>query len=163
MHADHGDEAAIKYSYFFNSGILIVSFIVKLNLCDHLQSSVTCLWESKNHTDVTFLVCGERVSAHRVILASQSEYFDRLLYGEMKESRQDEIKLQDVSSLQAFQLLIEYAYTGCLTIENGVLQVNSIYSMINTSCGIVHSQKKDGHTTQLNKFTTEFSYGVCVL
>lgn len=105
---------------------LLFTQTVYLNLTNHLQSSVTCLWLTKSHTDVTFLVGGERVSAHRVILASQSKYFDCLLFGDMKESGQEEIELHDVANLQAFQLLIEFAYTGHLTIEKGLLQVASL-------------------------------------
>ena len=89
----------------------------------HVCNGITNLWESKSHTDVTFLVQGSRVTAHRIILASQSKYFDRLLFGEMREAHEDEIQLNDVESVEAFQLLMQYAYSGCVDIQNGDIQV----------------------------------------
>ena len=89
----------------------------------HICNGITDLWESKRHTDVTFLVQGSRVTAHRIILASQSKYFDRLLFGEMREAHEDEIQLNDVESVEAFQLLMQYAYSGCVDIQNGDIQV----------------------------------------
>ena len=70
------------------------------------------MWESRDHSDVTLVVAGTRIPTHRVILASQSEYFDRLLFGEMREAHAGaEIPLPD-TPLEAFKLLLKYAYCG---------------------------------------------------
>ena len=100
---------------------------VNVDQASHVSNGITDLWESKKHTDVTFLVQGVRVTAHRLILASQSEYFDRLLFGEMREACEDEIQLSDVENVEAFQLLMQYAYSGCVDIQNGDIQVNNNY------------------------------------
>ena len=89
----------------------------------HVCNGITDLWESKRHTDVTFLVQDAHITAHRIILASQSEYFDRLLFGEMREACEDEILLSDIENVEAFQLLMQYAYSGCVDIQNGDIQV----------------------------------------
>ena len=89
----------------------------------HLYNGLSDLWESKKHTDVTFLVQGTRIRAHRIILASQSEYFDRLLFGEMREAHENEIELPDVESVESFQRLMQYAYSGRLDIQSGDIQV----------------------------------------
>ena len=83
------------------------------NTCDNL----TKLFTSGEHSDVTFIITGDlepdhRIPAHRVILAAQSEYFDRLLFGEMREAHAGaEIMLPD-TPLEAFKLLLKYAYCG---------------------------------------------------
>ena len=70
----------------------------------------------KEFTDVVFIVDGERVPAHKLILASQSEYFRAMLYGEMKEASQEDIPLPDIP-LASFKTVLQYAYTGTLEIE----------------------------------------------
>lgn len=52
--------------------------------------------------------------AHRIVLASQSEYFECLLYGPMKEGRASEITLED-TPFDAFRELLKYAYSGCIS------------------------------------------------
>lgn len=76
-------------------------------LSDHLSS--LCL--SHEYSDVTFIVEGQKLYAHKVILAARSEYFRALLYGGLKESNQDEIVLRD-APLKAFKILLKYIYTG---------------------------------------------------
>lgn len=69
------------------------------------------LLEKEKYTDITFIVENHRVPAHRCVVASQSDYFDCLLFGSMKEARSDEITLED-TPLEAFRLLITYMYSG---------------------------------------------------
>ena len=67
------------------------------------------------HTDVTFLIEGDQqVRAHRIILASQSEYFDCLLYGPMKEGRASEITLKETPA-EAFRELLKFMYSGSVS------------------------------------------------
>ena len=83
------------------------------NICENLTKLLT----SGKHSDVTFIITGDweadhRIPAHRVILAAQSEYFDRLLFGEMREAHAGaEVTLPD-TPLKAFKLLLKYAYCG---------------------------------------------------
>lgn len=62
-------------------------------------------------SDVTLVVENERIHAHRVVLASGSEYFKKMFSSGMKESKQREITIPNVSK-NAFMLLLEYLYTG---------------------------------------------------
>ena len=78
------------------------------------------MFNQQLHTDVTFLVGEEgqeRVSAHRVVLASQSDYFDCLLYGPMKEGHASEITLQD-TPVEAFRELVKFMYSGQISSVN---------------------------------------------
>ncbi|XP_030766538.1 BTB/POZ domain-containing protein 9 isoform X2 [Sitophilus oryzae] len=76
-------------------------------LSEHLSS--LCL--SHEYSDVTLVVEGQKLYAHKVILAARSDYFRALLYGGLKESTQSEIILPD-APLNAFKILLKYIYTG---------------------------------------------------
>ena len=89
-----------------------------------MQQHFKDLLDNKKYVDVTFVVEGQPVPAHRLILASQSDYFDRLFYGKMREANSsDEIPLPN-APLEAFRLLLEFMYSGCLDYDNQPLQVS---------------------------------------
>ena len=98
--------------------------VVSIKQLSHFCKGITDLWESKRHTDVILLVGEGRLQVHRVILASQSLYFDRLFFGNMREAQQKEIKINDVENLKAFTLLIQYAYSGQMDIKDLDIEVS---------------------------------------
>lgn len=65
-------------------------------------------------SDVTFVVGGEKIPAHKMILAAQSSYFRALLYGGLAETTQKEIEL-DVP-IEAFKALLEFMYSGRMSL-----------------------------------------------
>ena len=80
------------------------------------------LFETQAHTDVAFLVSGkQRVRAHRVVLASQSGYFECLLFGPMKEGSAAEIQLEETPA-EAFRELLKFAYSGSVSTLNLVVK-----------------------------------------
>jgi len=101
---------------------------VSISLEDRLYSSLANLWKNKCHSDVTLLVGGRSIRAHKVILASRSEFFDRLMFGGMKECDQNEIEIKDIGNVDLFEMVLEYAYTGIIALT-GTVQV---------CCKIVH-------------------------
>ncbi|XP_040157581.1 BTB/POZ domain-containing protein 9-like [Anopheles arabiensis] len=80
-----------------------------------LVSHLAQMCMDADNADVTFIVKGEHLPAHRNILAARSEYFRALLYGGLKESKQNEIAL-DVP-VEAFKFLMKYIYTGRLPLK----------------------------------------------
>ena len=127
--ADRGAQGWISSEFHFplllcQVRVLMCHFFpVSVDLPEPLQYGIAELWDSRRYTDVTFVVEEERVEAHRVILAAQSSYFDRLLFGEMREARAGaEIPLQGAPA-DGFKLLLKFAYTGKLEIENASLKV----------------------------------------
>ncbi|XP_045460142.1 BTB/POZ domain-containing protein 9 isoform X1 [Harmonia axyridis] len=76
-----------------------------------LSENLSALCMSHEYSDVILIVEGQRLHAHKVILASRSEYFRALLYGGLKETNQSEIVLSD-APLKAFKILLKYIYTG---------------------------------------------------
>jgi len=61
-------------------------------------------------------VDGQRIWAHRLVLAARSKYFRAMLYGEMIEAGQNEITLQD-THFGAFKAILSYIYTGTVRLE----------------------------------------------
>lgn len=55
---------------------------------NQLSKNLSTLCLNPDYSDITLIVEGQRLHAHKVILASRSEYFRALLYGGMKESAQ---------------------------------------------------------------------------
>ncbi|XP_072390147.1 BTB/POZ domain-containing protein 9 isoform X1 [Diabrotica undecimpunctata] len=88
-----------------------------------LSENLAALCLNQEHSDVTLVVEGQKLNAHKVILAARSDYFRALLYGGMKESTQNEILLPD-APLKAFKVLLKYIYTGHMfltTLEEDVI------------------------------------------
>ncbi|XP_044738078.1 BTB/POZ domain-containing protein 9 [Chrysoperla carnea] len=80
-------------------------------LAEHLKK----LCFNEEYSDVTFVVEGQKLPAHKVVLAARSDYFRALLYGGMKESTQTEIELD--APLDAFKALLNYVYTGHMSVS----------------------------------------------
>ena len=87
------------------------------------------LLEKKEFTDVVFVVGGEKFPAHKMVLASKSEYFNRMLYGNMRESSQKKITLFPDGQVTpaTFQKVLDYAYTESLDV-NEPLDVRENFS-----------------------------------
>ncbi|KAL6603678.1 hypothetical protein ACP70R_044039 [Stipagrostis hirtigluma subsp. patula] len=68
------------------------------------------LFRSQKGTDVTFLVAGERVAAHRCVLAARSPVFMAELFGDMKEKGSPHVEIEDMEA-DVFRALIWFIYT----------------------------------------------------
>lgn len=71
--------------------------------------------------DVTLIAGGQSFQAHRVVLASCSDYFRAMFTDAMKESRQSEICLNGVTA-EGMRYLLEYAYTSRLALSLANIQ-----------------------------------------
>ncbi|XP_077283530.1 kelch-like protein 5 [Arctopsyche grandis] len=100
-----------------------------------------------NHfCDVVLIANGHRFPAHRLVLSSASEYFSAMFTGQLIESTQNEITLENVE-VEAMQALIPYCYTGIIdlqeeTVENilsaaRLLQLNAV---VNACCDFLQQQ-----------------------
>lgn len=78
---------------------------------EQFSNNFASLFLNEEYSDVALIVEGQRLHAHKVILAARSEYFRALLYGGMKESNQSEIEMPD-AALSAFKALLKYIYSG---------------------------------------------------
>ena len=71
------------------------------------------LYGNQDLSDVTFIVGEENMEfkAHRLVLAAHSDVMKSMLYGKMKESQEDVIKLPNVHGV-SFRALLEFFYIG---------------------------------------------------
>lgn len=82
-----------------------------------LSEHIGALYLNDEYSDVVLSVDGQRFHGHKVILAARSEYFRALLFGGLRESKQDEIELKG-TNLPAFKALLKYIYTGHMSLAN---------------------------------------------
>ena len=72
--------------------------------------------DEDEYSDITFLVEGQRVNAHRAILAGRCEHFAAMFRSGMRESVEREIATPNISKT-VFILLMEYLYTDSVKVE----------------------------------------------
>ncbi|XP_050426004.1 BTB/POZ domain-containing protein 9-like isoform X3 [Adelges cooleyi] len=88
------------------------------------------LYLSDRCSDVVLVVGKERLPAHRIILASHSEYFRRVFYEDDKESHKSEVNLSD-APVTSFEILLKYIYTGRINL--GDLEGEEVFELLRIS------------------------------
>ncbi|KAK5996850.1 hypothetical protein PT974_02195 [Cladobotryum mycophilum] len=78
---------------------------------ERLSNSVSRSFNNAHLADVTIYLGNVKLPAHSLVLASQSDYFDRALKGQLKEGIKKEFKFTD-GSMQGYWRVFEYMYTG---------------------------------------------------
>lgn len=87
-----------------------------------LLDSLSILRKRRELCDIVLIVGNRKIYAHRVLLAAYSPYFLAMFTGELVESRQTEVHIRDIDE-QAMELLIDFAYTSKIVIEESNVQV----------------------------------------
>ncbi|XP_077574584.1 kelch-like protein 5 isoform X1 [Stigmatopora nigra] len=85
-------------------------------------------WNSRRLCDVTLVAGDRQIPAHRLVLSSASDYFAAMFNSDMQEAKQDEVKLDGVDP-NALWVLVQYAYTGRLELQEGTIE-----SLLSASC-----------------------------
>ncbi|KAL5243716.1 hypothetical protein ACI65C_011126, partial [Semiaphis heraclei] len=109
-----------------------------VNFCatNHFSSSYNALntMRRKNeYCDVQFVIGGIKISAHKAILSSHSNYFNDMFTGNFKDSKLLDIKNAEVTP-SSFELLIDFLYTSQITINDYNVQellIASHFLMLN--------------------------------
>jgi len=81
--------------------------------------------------DVSLVVNNQKLNAHKIVLASNSDYFDRMFDSHFKERFQDkiEINITDVS-FEILSTLVQFFYTSEIYITENNVQVIFIMYII---------------------------------
>ena len=76
-----------------------------------VQEDLVKMLEEPTNSDVTFLVGGERILAHKAILSARSEYFKAMFGSDVKENVLNEVDISDVEP-KVFKGLLQFLYSG---------------------------------------------------
>ncbi|KAL3674478.1 hypothetical protein V7S43_000426 [Phytophthora oleae] len=80
-------------------------------MTEHLRSLIN----NKLMSDVTFIVEGAEIFAHKCIII-RSGYFRTLLSGEFARRKTVQVEISDVSR-EVFLILLEFVYTDCVGVS----------------------------------------------
>lgn len=90
-----------------------------------LQVDLLNMLKSPNNADITFIVGGERIKAHKDILAARCTYFANMFRSGMKESVADEVEIKEEEPA-VFQGLLEFLYSGSAPKNLAEIAINLI-------------------------------------
>jgi len=95
------------------------SSAVVIDTPDHaatLLSQLSLLRTDRASSDTVLVTGNTEVLCHRAVLAASSPYFHAMFHSTLRESREQRIKLDGVTSL-ALRRLIDYIYTGRIEVS----------------------------------------------
>ncbi|NWT47439.1 KLHL4 protein, partial [Chroicocephalus maculipennis] len=90
--------------------------------------------QQKQLCDVLLIVGNQKIPAHRLVLSAVSDYFAAMFTNDVREAKQEEIKMEGVDP-DALKALVRYAYTGILELKE-----DTIESLLAAACLLQLSQ-----------------------
>uniref|UniRef100_A0A0K0EQX4 BTB domain-containing protein n=1 Tax=Strongyloides stercoralis TaxID=6248 RepID=A0A0K0EQX4_STRER len=93
---------SIDSSFFFET---------EIDHSDKVIENLSHLCFSKSLSDITLSIGETKIPAHKMVLASRSDYFKNLFNSGMKETVSCEIVLHE-NNIHAFKICLKYLYTG---------------------------------------------------
>ncbi|XP_068614372.1 kelch-like protein 4 [Brachionichthys hirsutus] len=90
--------------------------------------------QHKQLCDVLLIAGDRKIPAHRLVLSAVSDYFAAMFTSDVREAKQDEIKMEGVDP-EALRSLVHFAYTGVLQLKE-----ETIESLLAASCLLQLSQ-----------------------
>ncbi|XP_056142063.1 kelch-like protein 4 isoform X2 [Lampris incognitus] len=126
----------------------------RLTLSTYSRMSTNCsdeFFQATNHAEQTFrkmetylqhkqlcdvlLIAGDhKIPAHRLVLSAVSDYFAAMFTNDVREAKQEEIKMEGVDP-EALRSLVNFAYTGVLELKE-----ETIESLLAAACLLQLSQ-----------------------
>ncbi|XP_063778762.1 kelch-like protein 5 isoform X3 [Pseudophryne corroboree] len=103
-------------------------FFQSLNHADQTFKKMESYLRHKQLCDVVLIAGDRRIPAHRLVLSSVSDYFAAMFTSDVREAKQEEIKMEGVEP-NALWALVQYSYTGRLELKE-----DSIESLLSTAC-----------------------------
>ncbi|XP_048099596.1 kelch-like protein 5 isoform X1 [Alosa alosa] len=99
-----------------------------LSHAEHTFRRMESYLRTRQLCDVVLLAGDRRIPAHRLVLSSVSDYFAAMFTSDVREAKQEEVKMEGVDP-DALWVLVQYAYTGRLELKE-----DTIESLLSASC-----------------------------
>ncbi|XP_058845113.1 kelch-like protein 4 isoform X1 [Acipenser ruthenus] len=77
--------------------------------------------QHKQLCDVLLIAGDHKIPAHRLVLSAVSDYFAAMFTNDVREAKQEEIKMEGVDP-DALKALVHYAYTGVLELKEETIE-----------------------------------------
>ncbi|KAM8733123.1 kelch-like protein 4 isoform X1 [Sparus aurata] len=90
--------------------------------------------QHKQLCDVLLIAGDHKIPAHRLVLSAVSDYFAAMFTSDVREAKQEEIKMEGVDP-EALRSLVNFAYTGVLELKE-----ETIESLLAAACLLQLSQ-----------------------
>ncbi|XP_071363004.1 kelch-like protein 4 isoform X1 [Trachinotus anak] len=90
--------------------------------------------QHKQLCDVLLIAGDHKIPAHRLVLSAVSDYFAAMFTSDVREAKQEEIKMEGVDP-EALRSLVHFAYTGVLELKE-----ETIESLLAAACLLQLSQ-----------------------
>uniref|UniRef100_A0A665XF96 Kelch-like protein 4 n=1 Tax=Echeneis naucrates TaxID=173247 RepID=A0A665XF96_ECHNA len=90
--------------------------------------------QHKQLCDVLLIAGDNKIPAHRLVLSAVSDYFAAMFTSDVREAKQEEIKMEGVDP-EALRSLVHFAYTGVLELKE-----ETIESLLAAACLLQLSQ-----------------------
>ncbi|KAK0161325.1 hypothetical protein PV327_009806 [Microctonus hyperodae] len=90
---------------FISATNIVIPQVIESNLLSYNEA----IYNSKNHTDFTFIIEDERIKVHRAILMARSPVFQAMFTYQTKEQTDNEIIIDDINS-KIFNAMLQYIY-----------------------------------------------------
>lgn len=123
-----------------------------------IDNHVTQLFKSKKYCDITLVSSdGRKFQCHKIVLCLHSDYFNSMLSGQFKESKEEEVTMDEIDSSSMVSIL-EFIYTRGTKIPH---DQKGLFNIIRVSDFLMLTKlrkkavdKLTAHVTPQNAFDT---------
>ncbi|XP_078268424.1 kelch-like protein 4 isoform X1 [Rhinoraja longicauda] len=109
-------------------------FFQSMNHAEQTFRKMENYLQHKQLCDVLLIAGNHKIPAHRLVLSAVSDYFAAMFTNDVREAKQEEIKMEGVDP-EALKALVHYAYTGHLELKE-----ETIESLLAAACLLQLSQ-----------------------
>uniref|UniRef100_A0A8C9VCP6 Kelch-like family member 4 n=1 Tax=Scleropages formosus TaxID=113540 RepID=A0A8C9VCP6_SCLFO len=121
---EHGEDISHSSDEFFQA----------MNHAEQTFRKMENYLQHKQLCDVLLIAGDHKIPAHRLVLSAVSDYFAAMFTNDVREAKQEEIKMEGVDP-EALRSLVHYAYTGVLELKE-----ETIESLLAAACLLQLSQ-----------------------